>query len=139
MSLKKIPVLVEVSVRPSSQTAESIRQYILAFLHEDVAVFRVGQVEIPRENALSSYCETVEISQCGSSKSRAESVSLWQADLQVSVFSLSDEAPEADFLESPDGDEECSPCTQWTLPRRDFHGLWSSLILEPNVKERLIE
>jgi len=43
-------------------------------------------------------------------------------------------------LESAEGtDDEMSPCSQWLLPRRDFEGLWDSLVLEPNVKERLVE
>ena len=68
-------------------------------------------------------------------------VSFWQAALQVHIFQLSDLNPEADVLESPDSDgaEDMSPCTQWVLPRREFHGLWDILVLQDNIKERLVD
>lgn len=64
----------------------------------------------------------------------------WEADLQVHIFTLSDIEPEADVIDSPDGDDsEMSPCTQWVLPRRDFVGIWDSLIFDTNIKDKLVE
>ena len=86
--------------------------------------------------------QLLNVTQLGSTRVPAEAVSFWQADPQVSVFMLSDVPPEADTIESPGGEEggeDTSPCTQFILPRRDFTGLWGSLVLEPGVKERLVD
>jgi len=137
---KKIPVHVEVTVHPSQQLPETLRAHVLTFLHDTCALFRTGSLSIPPEAPLASYVESAAVTQLGSAKHTPDSVSFWQADLQVHIFTLSDVAPEADVLESPEGDsDDMSPCTQWPLPHRDFRGLWESLILEAGVKERLVE
>jgi len=139
---KKIPVHIEVATHPSAELYDTIRQHVQDFLRQH-EVFRVGTLELPPDNALATHVEKICVAQLGSTKHHAQeisSVSFWQADLQVHVFTLSDMDPEADVLESADGDsDEMSPCSQWLLPRRDFEGLWDSLVLEPNVKERLVE
>jgi pachytene checkpoint protein 2 len=138
--MSKIPVRVEVCVRPSDQTTDVLRQHVLLYLRDNEALFKRGPLELPVDNPLSSYVESIEVTELGTSLKRADTVSFWQADLCVHVFSLSEEEPEADQLESPDGDggEDSSPCTQWVLPRRDFNGLWDSLVLEPGIKDRLL-
>jgi hypothetical protein len=135
--MSKIPVQVEVAVRASDQTADTLRQHVLVHLRENEAIFKLGSLVLPDENPLSSYIEAIEITELGTSNKRVEAVSFWQADLCVHIFTLSDEEPEAEILDAEgDDSEETSPCSQWTLPRRDFHGLWDSLILENGVKVR---
>lgn len=138
MSGRSIPVHVEVAVRPSGQDPETLRAHVLAFLQTEPS-FRVGPLELPGDSPLSSYVENIEVTQIGTSKTHAEQVSFWQAEFSVHVFSLSDLPCEIDVLPNEDGSEDMSPCSQWVLPRRDFEGLWTSLVLEPNVKERLVD
>jgi len=136
----RIPVHVEVAVRQSAQPAEIIRQHVLAFLQSE-AQFSLGSLELPSDNPLATYVEIMEVTQLGTTRNGATLVSFWQADLKVHVFTLSDVPPEADVIEAPDGDggEDMSPCSQFILPRRDFQGLWGSLVLEPGCKERLVD
>ena len=71
---------------------------------------------------------------------QAETVSFWQAGLHVHIFQLSDIHPEVDVIStSDDGGDELSPCSQWILPRRDFAGLWDSLVLEDGLKDGLVD
>mgnify|MGYP001253130978 CR=1 FL=1 len=36
-----------------------------------------------------------------------------------------------------DGEDEIATYREWTLPSRDFHGLWESLVFDTDVKRRL--
>ena len=62
-------------------------------------------------------------------------VSLWQAELIIHVFKLSDTEPERDYL---DGDEEIYACEQWELPSRHLAGLWDSIVVEESLKQHLL-
>lgn len=139
---RKVPVHVEVAVRPSSLSSDTIKQHIIQFINDNEAFFKVGPLQVPSDNPLSTYVETIAVTQCGSAQHKVDSeVSFLHTDLHVHIFQLSDLAPEADVIESPDGEGEAemSPCTQWILPRRDFEGTWDSLIFDTNIKDKLVE
>ena len=143
MEDRRYPVHVEVALRPGARASASpavIRLHVKEYLKEYEAVFRVGPLTCSSSSPLASYIEEMLVTQCGTSKNARETVSYWQADLNVHVFELSDLEPELDVIAIGGGDEgEISPCNQWVLPRRDFSGLWDSLVLETNIKDRLVD
>ena len=78
----RIPVHLEVAVRPSPQVPDVMRQYVLEYLRDHEAVFRVGNLAIPSSNPLSSYVEVISVTQCGTTRAKV-------GDCSESFFFLS--------------------------------------------------
>ena len=51
----------------------------------------------------------------------------WMLDVIVHVYQLNEDGPGDEM----DGEDEIATYREWTLPSRDFHGLWESLALTP--------
>ena len=56
-----------------------------------------------------------------------------QLHFTVNVFQLNEDGPGDEM----DGEDEIATYREWTLPSRDFHGLWESLVFDTDVKRRL--
>ena len=54
--------------------------------------------------------------------------------VRFSCTQLDEEEPAEDI----EGEDEIAMYREWTLPSRDFHGLWESLMYESEVKRRLL-
>ena len=57
----------------------------------------------------------------------------WMLDVIVHVYQLNEDGPGDEM----DGEDEIATYREWTLPSRDFHGLWESLVFDTDVKRRL--
>ncbi len=60
-------------------------------------------------------------------------MSYHQLDLRVFAYQLDEDGPG----EEMDGEDDVATFREWTLPSRDFHGLWESLVFDSDVKTRL--
>ncbi len=78
-------------MHPSSVTAESIRQHVLAFLSESQAQFKLGPLELEAGSPLSTHISNIAVTQLGSaSQGHITSVPFWEAELHTYLFRLSD-------------------------------------------------
>jgi SpoVK/Ycf46/Vps4 family AAA+-type ATPase len=60
----------------------------------------------------------------------------WQAEVHFDVYELIEQLPEREFLEMED--ETISACERTQLPNALFHGLWESIIVEDEIKRKLL-
>ena len=57
----------------------------------------------------------------------------WMLDVIVHVYQLNEDGAGDEM----DGEDDIATYREWTLPSRDFHGLWESLVFDTDVKRRL--
>lgn len=69
------------------------------------------------------------------SELRVPRVSFWQADIYYTVYKLLDQEPEKDFL---DGEDDAAAFEQWELPNKHLQGIWNSIVVDKDIKRKLI-
>ena len=97
----------------------------------DLSGFNIGPMNGHPESHPPAHIKSVTVSDVG----QGQSVSFWQAELLVHVYTFSSAEPEKDFL---DGEEEVHAVEQWELPNSILDGLWDSIVVEHNIKESLL-
>ena len=124
--------------RTTDQVDEVVKGLILEYLSETCPVFKNGMVQISGTSKIVDVVESLRI--CDLDEN--QSVSFWQADTCIYLIMLNDSLPEKDYLDDIDNPSSSSNTTtayeQWELPNRHLHGLWESIVVEHDVKKRLL-
>jgi pachytene checkpoint protein 2 len=159
----KVPVHVEVEVVEScSVPYANIQKWIKSKIQKSCPILREGPLEgtvLPRLQQSDGSGLKVEAIQAmkvvdGEREQEDESlailrsikrasicelgdvaISIFQAELIIYVYTLSDSEPEKDFL---DGEEEIFASEQWELPNNYLAGLWESIIVDSSIKRQLL-
>ncbi len=128
-----------------AEDREELKQLIFEYLSETCPVFKNGTIRIDLSTSSSSsniniknLVESLRICDLD----EEQSVSFWQADICIYLIVLNDSLPEKDYLDDIDGGTSSSSTTtayeQWELPNKHLHGLWESIVVECDVKKRLL-
>jgi hypothetical protein len=132
--MNKIPVHAEVCLRDScTMDIRSVKENVYRYLEEQCAFFHDGNVDIQKNSILTLNVQNIRIITPASTG--VAGAPFWKVNLLIHVYHLSNEGS-AD--EVADEEEEIVAFHLWTLPAIDFEGLWESLYLEANIKERLV-
>ena len=128
----QIPIQVEVELNVSCLYSKSdIILQIQAFLEKYHAVLKNGEISL--QNASSTLKENV--NRITIDNLKTSRISLWQAELYFIIYKLLDHEPEKDYI---DGEDESAAFNQWELPNKHLHGLWDSIIVDSELKAKLL-
>lgn len=125
----KVTVHIECAVLGTVSSLANTEQLLKDALSHDCPVFADGPLPIPE--VLRDSIAYLQVCDLG----KGQKVSFWQADLWIHLFRLSEQGPECDYL---DGDEEIPAAEQWELPNVHIKGLWDSIVVAEDIKQKLI-
>ncbi|KAJ8901522.1 hypothetical protein NDN08_007366 [Rhodosorus marinus] len=112
-----------------SWVARELENLVLSF-----AMIREGEIAIPKSSELSTYLEEAVLSWMEPEKVVAQELMFWQVALHIHTYILKDDVQTDDAC----GDDEVAGFSMWTLPSKNFRGIWESLILEQDIKNDLV-
>lgn len=125
----KIPVHVEVCIRQDCpRKSNDIALVVKGWLAKKCPIFQAGALNLDQE--VSSLVQSITVDLLP-----GKCVSFWQAEVCVHPYRLSLQGPENDFIE---GEEELPAAEQWELPNSLLVNLWDSIVIESNIKMRLL-
>ncbi|GAB4860645.1 nucleolar component of the pachytene checkpoint [Ancistrocladus abbreviatus] len=131
----KILVSVEVCLKCSSTAQkEDVRAAVERMLEKRSLSYNSGPIPVPGDDQfLVDNVQSINI--CDTDQWVENGVLLfWQVKPSVHVYQLSEDGP----CEDLGGDGQLSSFNEWTLPAKEFDGLWDSLIYESGLKQRLL-
>ncbi|KAJ9568305.1 hypothetical protein OSB04_004271 [Centaurea solstitialis] len=132
----KFIVSVEVSLKPSSTARiEDVKLAVERMLEKRNLSYVDGPIDIPLGDAfLVDNVQRICVCDTEEWVGNHDILLFWQVKPLVHVFQLSEEGPSEDL----DGDSQLSSFSEWTLPAKEFDGMWESLIYESGLKQRLL-
>ncbi|KNA18522.1 hypothetical protein SOVF_069910 [Spinacia oleracea] len=132
----KFLVSVEVCLKPSSTARlDDVRTCVERMLETRCLSYSNGPVPIPKDDqCLVENVQSICICDTDEWVKNGEVILFWQVKPLVHVYQLSEEGP----CEELGGDGQNSSFNEWTLPAKEFDGMWESLIFESGLKERLL-
>ncbi|XP_057516693.1 pachytene checkpoint protein 2 homolog isoform X2 [Amaranthus tricolor] len=132
----KFLVSVEVCLKPSSTARlDEVRKSVESMLEKRSLSYTNGSVPVPNdEQYLIDNVQRICICDTDEWVKSGEVLLFWQVKPLVHVYQLSEEGP----CEELGGDGQSSSFNEWTLPAKEFDGMWESLIFESGLKERLL-
>jgi len=133
----KIVVNVECIISAScSLGAAEVEAKVRAYLLSSCSVYVVGRVDLSEVSDASLRACVDSITVCDLKDDT--SVSFWQAHLLVHCYRMLDSDPEKDFLDDGGQGEELPAAEQWELPNVHLSGLWESIVVDDEIKQRLL-
>ncbi|KAL5544126.1 hypothetical protein UlMin_007910 [Ulmus minor] len=136
ISEDKFHVSVEVCQKPSSTARiEDVRLAVEKMLEKRSLSYVDGPITVPVDDSfLAENVERIHICDTDEWVQSHEVLLFWQVEPLVHVFQLSEEGP----CEELSVDGQPSSFNEWSLPAKEFDGMWESLIYEPGLKKRLL-
>ncbi|XP_024522011.1 pachytene checkpoint protein 2 homolog [Selaginella moellendorffii] len=136
-SSDRIEVSVEVCLKPTSSARhEDVKDAIERMLHNQGLSLVDGPVNF-QQTEEAFLIDNVQSVLCDTGRGTGDCVLLfWQVYFKVSVYQLNEEGAADD---EGDGAEELPSFQEWSLPAKEFHGLWESLIYATGLKQRLLQ
>lgn len=132
---------MEVCLRSDSTASyREVEAALRRLLCDSTLCYEDAVLSLPlHEDALlSSAVECISVCDCGSALPHGTQVLPWHQSLRVSVFALSEEEPCDECAdESADGGGLVT-YRDYSLPARQFCGLWEALVYDSDVKHRLL-
>eukprot|EP00232_Nephroselmis_pyriformis_P021908 CAMPEP_0182855622 /NCGR_PEP_ID=MMETSP0034_2-20130328/1958_1 /TAXON_ID=156128 /ORGANISM="Nephroselmis pyriformis, Strain CCMP717" /LENGTH=377 /DNA_ID=CAMNT_0024986617 /DNA_START=63 /DNA_END=1193 /DNA_ORIENTATION=+ len=130
------PVTVEVCQKATStEPKDNVRAAVHRALEGSSLVNQDGPLSFDDMYIIENVDSIHKVDTCLGLQHAPNVLLFWQMELTVLVYQLSEEEP----AEETEGDEEIAMCREWTLPCRDFDGLWGSLIYDDGIKPRLLQ
>ncbi|KAI4342521.1 hypothetical protein MLD38_027142 [Melastoma candidum] len=132
----KVLVPVEVCLKSSSAArVDDVRPAVERMLEKRSLSYTDGPIRVPTEDAfLAENVQSIRICEADEGTQEHGVLLFWQVKPVVHVFQLSEEGP----CEELTTDGQLSSFHEWTLPAKEFDGMWESLIYEPGLKKRLL-
>lgn len=129
----RIVVQIEVEIKSSSYLEKNdIMKLTQEYLEKCHSVLINGEISLLHApSTIKSNIEHIIIS----FETRIQRVSFWQADIYYTIYKLLDQEPEKDFL---DGEEDTAAFEQWELPNKHLQGIWNSIVVDKDLKRKLI-
>jgi len=94
-----------------------------------IQVYSNGKIDLVESDVVNITCDI----------GMNHTVSFWQADLCLYVYKLNTNDCEKDFLDNNNDDDGNLPaCEQWELPNYHLQGLWDTIVIDENIKQRLL-
>lgn len=130
MDTLRIPVHVEVELRPNSTVNQADIKEWLKQIFSSMPLFAEGVVDISSKGSLAREVEAVKICDLDN-----QEISYWKAELVFHCYRLVDAGPEKDFL---DGEDDLPACDQWELPNKMLSSLWETIVCDGDIKRTLL-
>lgn len=132
----KVLVSVEVLLHATSTArAEDVQAAVERMLETRSLSYVDGPVSIPADNPfLLKNVRRIQICDTEEWIENHKVLLFWQVKPVVHVFQLSEDGPG----EEPSEDDTLSSFNEWSLPAKEFDGLWESLLYEIGLKQRLL-
>ncbi|XP_030494240.2 pachytene checkpoint protein 2 homolog [Cannabis sativa] len=133
---EKFLVSVEVCLKTScTARIEDVRLAVEKMLEKRSLSYVDGPIPVPLDNNfLTDNVERIQICDTDEWVQNNDILLFWQVTPDVHVFQLNEEGPSEDLS----GDGQPSTFNEWSLPAKEFDGMWESLIYEPGLKKRLL-
>uniref|UniRef100_A0A803QXM8 Pachytene checkpoint protein 2 homolog n=1 Tax=Cannabis sativa TaxID=3483 RepID=A0A803QXM8_CANSA len=133
---EKFLVSVEVCLKTScTARIEDVRLAVEKMLEKRSLSYVDGPIPVPLDNKfLTDNVERIQICDTDEWVQNNDILLFWQVTPDVHVFQLNEEGPSEDLS----GDGQPSTFNEWSLPAKEFDGMWESLIYEPGLKKRLL-
>ncbi|KAL9264101.1 Pachytene checkpoint protein 2-like protein [Drosera capensis] len=118
----KFLVSVEVCLKPTSTaTKEDVRVAVERMLEKRSMSYTDGPIPIPGDDPfLVEHVLSINICDTDEWVEKGEILLFWQVRPAVHVYQISEEGP----YEELGGDGQLSSFNEWTLPAKEFHGMW---------------
>ncbi|BBN12187.1 pachytene checkpoint protein 2 [Marchantia polymorpha subsp. ruderalis] len=136
-STDKVVIAVEVCLKPRTTVRhDEIRQAVERMLDKRSLTYEEGPILFCQtdEPFLYEHVESITLSDEDGRASANGVLLFWQVTLQVHVYQLHEEGPSEEL----EGNDSIASFHEWTLPGREFHGLWESLIYDSSLKQHLL-
>ncbi|CAL5031453.1 unnamed protein product [Urochloa decumbens] len=132
----KVLVSVEVLLHATSAARhEDVQAAVERMLEARSLSYVDGPVPIPADNSfLLENVKRIQICDTDEWVENHKVLLFWQVKPVVHVFQLSEDGPG----EEPGEDDTLSSFNEWSLPAKEFDGLWESLLYEVGLKQRLL-
>ena len=145
----KVEVHIEVILTPETHLEqETIEAHVLALLARHALTYVEGTAVRLDEQAsadLGGCVEAINVCEMEACAGVYDGspVPFARASHYVHLAQLSDEGPLTSDLDMGDGDgsdgSDVPACQQYTLPSREFHGVWDSLVFDTDIKDQLLK
>ncbi|CAL0327663.1 unnamed protein product [Lupinus luteus] len=133
---EKFLVPVEVCLKASSTARiDDVRSAVERMLEQRSLSYNDGPIPVPPdETFLADNVQRICVCDTDEGMHNDSVLLFWQVKPVVHVFQLSEEGPSEEI--SSDG--QTSTFNEWTLPAKEFDGMWESLMYESGLKQRLL-
>ncbi|KAE9587412.1 hypothetical protein Lal_00031820 [Lupinus albus] len=133
---EKFLVPVEVCLKPSSTARiDDVRSAVERMLEKRSLSYNDGPIPVPPDEIfLADNVQRICVCDTDEGMHNDNVLLFWQVKPVVHVYQLSEEGPSEEI--SSDG--QTSTFNEWTLPAKEFDGMWESLMYESGLKQRLL-
>ena len=146
---EKMDIHIEVYTTSTSRaTPAQVEEHVLALLQRRAGAYVAGMridLDLQAEAALGEDVEAINVCEIelGNGQVTVEPdpvVPFSRASHYVHISQLCDEGVTVSDLDMGDGEEssDVPACQQYSLPAREFHGIWESLVFDSSIKDTLL-